>query len=255
MWLAIDVGNTNLVLGCFSDGKLIHTWRVSTHPASTPDEFRVKLRNLFQCDGIEFKTLQSVVISSVVPQVTATLRTAFSDARVFVIDHSWPFSFSICATPPEQVGADRLVNAEAAVRGYGSPCIIVDSGTATTICAVSAKREYLGGAIMPGIELSVETLARRTAKLFQVELVPPKRAIGHNTQNALQSGLLLGYAFMIDGMIRRFKEELNAPNAPVVATGGVSERLQGIAQELKIFEPDLTLKGIHYLYDAFTRQS
>lgn len=250
MLLAIDVGNTHTVIGCYWDRQLKRTWRISTHPLSTSDEFRIKLHTLLDMEGIERRAFHSVIVSSVVPPMTAMLRSAFGDINFMVIDHTWPFSFEIKAFPPDQVGADRLVNAEAAVREYGYPCIIVDSGTATTICAITKNKEYLGGAIMPGVELSIETLAKKTAKLFAVELMPPEQAIGSNTQAALRSGLIFGYASMIDGMIRRFKSELHAPDARVIATGGISQLLKGIATEIKETDPHLTLKGIAYLYDT-----
>jgi type III pantothenate kinase len=250
MLLAIDVGNTNTVLGCFWNGTLKRTWRVSTHPICTADEFKIKLAALFKLEGLEMQAFDSVLVSSVVPSYTAMLRSAFQESPLHVINHQSPFSFTIKANPASQVGADRLVNAEAALQEYGAPCIIVDSGTATTLCALSPNKEYLGGAILPGIELSIETLARKTAQLFTIELVVPEKAIGANTQEALRSGILLGYAEMIDGMVRRFKKELGRSDAPVVATGGISVWLKGVAQELQHFDKDLTLKGIASIYES-----
>jgi type III pantothenate kinase len=271
MLLAIDVGNTNSVIGVFEGQQLRKIWRVSTHPAGTSDEFRAKLRSLFAMDGIRESDIASVVVSSVVPPYTGMLRTAFKGSDLHVIDSSWPFSFTIGASPATQVGADRLVNAEAVVRDFGAPAIVVDSGTATTVCAIALQDGrpcYLGGAIMPGIELSMEALAKNTAKLFAVELVAPARAIGTNTSEALRSGVLYGYAAMIDGMVRRFRAELEELATPagssaegaapakirVVATGGVSLLLQGIASELTDIDPDLTLKGIAYLHESLRRQ-
>jgi type III pantothenate kinase len=249
MLLAIDVGNTQATLGCFRGSELVKTWRVSTHPVSTGDEFRVKLATLARESGIDPAEIDAVAVSSVVPTFTATLRSAFPADKIRIIDHRGPFSFRIAASvPPTQVGADRLVNAEAAVRDYGAPAIIVDSGTATTLCAVSPAREYMGGAIMPGLELSVDALAKKAAKLFTVELIAPERAIGTNTQDAIRSGVLYGYAEMIDGMVRRFKQELGP--AKVIATGGVSTLLKGLTREIDVFDPDLTLRGIAYVYDA-----
>ncbi|MEW6056076.1 MAG: type III pantothenate kinase [Bdellovibrionota bacterium] len=260
MLLAIDVGNTHTVLGCFwSAGQrdpkgpslsLKKTWRLSTHPICTADEFRTKLYTLLKLEGLDIKAFSATVVSSVVPSFTAMLRNAFRDQAISFLDHTSPFSFRIKADPPGQVGADRLVNSEAAIRIYGAPAIIIDSGTATTLCAISAEQEYLGGAIMPGIELSIETLAKNTAKLFAVELVPPERAIGGSTQEALRSGILLGYASMIDGMVERFKKELKPLEPMVVATGGISQLLKGLTTQINHFDADLTLKGIAFLYDS-----
>jgi type III pantothenate kinase len=250
MLLAIDTGNTHTVLGCFEGAKLRKTWRVSTHPICTADEFTAKLSVLCSLEGLDPRGFESIVVSSVVPSFTAMLRYAFAGRALHVIDHKTPYSFTIKAEPPQSVGADRLVNAEAVVREYGAPAIIVDSGTATTICAVTRDRAYLGGAIMPGIELSIEALAKNTAKLFAVELVPPAKAIGSNTQEALRSGILLGYASMVDGMVRRFKQELGEPDAKVIATGGISQLLKGLTTELTHFDSELTLKGIAHLHDA-----
>lgn len=258
MLLAIDAGNTNTVLGLFNERKLFRTWRISTHPIPTPDELRARLHALAAVDGLklDFASMSGLdtVASSVVPQFTGVLRQAFGGTGFHVIDNRAPFSFRIAASPPEQVGADRLVNAEAVVREHGAPAIVVDSGTATTICALARGRdgipEYRGGAIMPGIELGREALARKAAQLFPVELVPPSHVIGTNTQDALRSGILHGYASMVDGMIRKFKQELGAPAAPVVATGGISELLRPVAREIDHFDPDLTLKGIAFLHET-----
>ncbi|MGE0616288.1 MAG: type III pantothenate kinase [Bacteriovoracia bacterium] len=266
MFLAIDVGNSHTVLGCFVDGQLRRTWRISTHPLLTSDELQLKLDGLFMREGLSLSHVKSAMISSVVPPVTGAYRSLWRRTEVSGLKAAFhevtdqlPFSFSIRANPSNQVGSDRLVNAEAAVREGGAPVIIVDSGTATTLCAVAPGRggdrpEYLGGAILPGIELSMETLARKTAKLPSIELLPPERAIGSNTQDALRSGILLGYASMIDGMVQRFKAELGTRECRVVATGGVSALLRGIAQEIDRFDPDLTLRGLVYLHESISKR-
>lgn len=253
MLLAIDVGNSHSVVGCFQDTKILKTWRINTRPFCTGDELRLKIESFLSRENLKTSDFQSIVASSVVPQMSQVLRSAFQDLDFRLIDCEWPFSFEIAAHPASSVGADRLVNAEAAVRDHGAPCIIVDSGTATTLCAVQAptsgrKPVYLGGAIMPGIELSMEALASKTAQLFSVELAAPKSAIGGNTAAAIQSGILLGYAEMVDGMIKRFKAEMRATHAKVIATGGVSRLLNGVTKNIEIFDTDLTLRGIQYLY-------
>ncbi len=208
--------------------------------------------------------VQAIVVASVVPSLTQTIREGAGDLLpqgipIHVIDPSWPFSYSNQTDSPQQVGTDRLVNAEAAIRDYGFPCIVIDSGTATTLCGISktsaGKAEFLGGAIIPGLKLSMEALAQNTAQLFKVELTPPPFAIGRNTEDALRSGLLFGYASMIDGMVRRFKEELGVAKLPVIATGGVSHLLKGLLREQTHFDFSLTLRGISYLYDNISHAS
>ena len=260
--LALDVGNTNTVVGLIDkSGQIKKTWRVSTHPLPTADEFRAKLQWLFQTEGLpSIDQFEAVVVSSVVPSFAEMLRSAFSRNAehqfIHFINSQSPFSFSIKASPAHQVGADRLVNAQAALKEYGAPCIIIDSGTATTLCAINHERAYLGGAIMPGLELSLETLARRAAQLFTVELTAPTFAIGTNTADALRSGLMHGYAAMIDGMVEKFKNELDPHNKQkirVIGTGGISARLQPLTKSIDVFDPDLTLKGIALIYDSLRR--
>jgi type III pantothenate kinase len=254
MLLAFDVGNTHTVLGLFEGPRLLGTFRVSTKPLETADEIGMKIRFFLEQHGARAETLRAAVVSSVVPAMTEMLKGAFARMsgapKLLVIDSSWPFSFKIQAEPASSVGADRLVNAEAAVRDYGAPVIVLDSGTATTLCAVDASRAYLGGAILPGIEMSIEALVSKAAQLYKVELRAPARAIGRNTPEAIQSGVLYGYAAMMDGMVARFREELGEPRARVVATGGVSSRLQGLMRAETTADPELTLRGIRYLYET-----
>ncbi len=258
MLLAIDIGNTHTVIGYLVNDRLAQQWRVSTHPLCTADEFKLKLDGILYSEGIKLSEIDTIIASSVVPRFVKMLETAFKSKKLYVIDYQSPFSFHIQVDAPQEVGADRLVNAEAAIRDYGCPCIVVDSGTATTICAISknaeGKAEYLGGAIIPGIELSMQALAEKAAKLFTIELTPPKSPIGSSTREALKSGLLLGYASMIDGMVIRFKQELGVTQLPVIATGGISYLLKDLTRELTHFDPDLTLKGIAYIYDSLRKR-
>lgn len=250
MFLAVDIGNTNINFGFFDpSGKLKYRGKISTYPQKTSDELKSIILPLTDAQKISWENTRNVLISSVVPNYQPAFRDLFKGKNIQFIDHRFPFSFSVDLKHPEEVGADRIVNAEAAVRDYGAPILIVDSGTATTLCAVTADGRYIGGAIMPGISGSVESLAKKTAKLFTVELTPPETAIGRNTEEALRSGITLGYAEMIDGMIRRFKKELEEEKLKVIGTGGVSDLLQGVASEITHYDPHLTLKGIYYLYE------
>ncbi len=274
MLLTVDIGNTNTVFGVYetplplsSPPQVREKWRVSTHPIPTMDELRVKVAHLFALDHIAF-SVDAVVISSVVPALTEVVVKAteklLPQASLHVVSHKSPFSFRIEARPANGVGADRLINAEAALRDYGSAAIIVDSGTATTVCALAPaegdplKPCYWGGAIMPGLELSRESLAQRTAKLFTVELQAPEHAIGFDTTTAIQSGLMYGYADMIDGLVARFRTELagrvNGAPIPVIGTGGITARLRGIAKSIEHYDPDLTLRGMAYLYASLSRR-
>jgi type III pantothenate kinase len=228
------------------------------------DELRVKVSHLFAMDGVSFD-VHSVVISSVVPALTEVVVKAaeklLPNVPLHVVSHKSPFSFRIEARPANGVGADRLINAEAALRDYGPAAIIVDSGTATTVCALAPAADgipcYWGGAIMPGLELSRDTLASRTAKLFAVELQAPQHAIGFDTTTAIQSGLMYGYAAMVDGLVARFREELRErtghQHIPVIGTGGVTARLRSITKSIEHYDPELTLRGMAYLHASLSR--
>lgn len=272
MLLALDIGNTNIVAGLFAaDGPAasevpLAQGRFSTHPYATADELRLKLAHLLEHEGSQtLRSISAVIIGSVVPALTEPAKEAaqrlWPQALVHVVNHRSPLSFSIEASPPDCVGADRLINAEAAWRRLRGPCIIVDSGTATTLCALAVrggKPAYLGGAILPGLELSRDSIAKRAAKLYAVELDAPEHAIGRNTTEALQSGLMLGYAAMIDGLVARFKGELaerhGCPEVQVIGTGGVCARLRGLARSIELYDPDLTLKGIRCLHERLLSQ-
>jgi type III pantothenate kinase len=277
LFLALDVGNTHTVVGLFSEtNQLIKTWRVSTHPVGTGDEFRMKLE-FFLCHfEMTLGDLSSIVASSAVPSFTRILKEAFRPQMdreaLHIIDSSWPFSFRIKPSPAAQVGSNQLVNAEAALREYGSPCILIDAGTVTTLCAIKrgkdgARPDYLGGAVLPGIELSMEALARQTSQLARVDFTPPPHAIGRNPNEALRSGVVLGYVSMIEGMITRFKMELETHRraplneaarahvpTPIIATGSMGHLIKRLVSEITDYDAELTLKGIAYLYGARSSQ-
>jgi type III pantothenate kinase len=259
MWLGIDAGNSQVVLGVFGEGpKPVRSFRLSTHPVGTADELRARVQAVLAMSGLPgMLTLDDhieVLLSSVVPAFTRVARQAFPQLRV--IDSGWPFGFRIQTENPPQTGIDRLVNAEAALREGRSPAILIDSGTATTICALTSEPAFLGGAILPGLEACRDALPGRAAQLFAVELVAPEAAIGRGTEAALKSGVVLGYASMIDGMIERFRREFpRGPRPPrVIATGGASRLLRELCTGIDEWDPDLTLKGIAYLHASASRR-
>lgn len=258
MFLGIDIGNSHIVIGLMNQTEIIRSWRIQTRPFMTSDQYLACLKSLFDLENnldLNFDNIKTVMISSVVPEAATEWKKAVSQfAVVKEIHHQFPFSFKINVDHPEQVGADRLVNAEASVKYYGAPLIIVDSGTATTLCAVNKNKEYIGGAIIPGMEVAFESLASRASKLFSIELKAPKNVIGRNTEEALRSGVVLGYAELVDGMIRRFKKELGDDSIQVVATGGISQILKNLTKEVNVFDSDLTLKGMQLLHEKISNQ-
>src|SRR6201994_2239962 len=239
MLLVIDVGNTNTVLGVFAplaevhaageqeetprDDRLVANWRVATSRRSTVDEYGVLFRNLFSMAGLESRGIHGIVVSSVVPPLDPVLRQVcerYFNLRPLFIEPGVKTGLPVHYDNPAEVGADRIVNAVAALEKYGGPCIIVDFGTATTFDCVSAKGEYLGGVICPGIGISADALFQRTARLPRVEIRKPARVIGTNTVGSLQSGLYYGYLGLVDGILERLVDELGAETR-VVATGGL----------------------------------
>lgn len=259
MILVIDVGNTNCVLGLFTGGKLRDEFRLSTHPLSTADEVKMKIDFFIRSNHILWNEIQQIVVSSVVPEFTSLLKRAFPPQLLSIIDSTWPFSFEVQIECPEKLGTDLLVDAEAACREHHIPCIIVDIGTATTICALTTHSsnsknhlaQHLGGAILPGLMISMHALSQKTAQLFTIEMSVPKKAIGKNTRTALESGIILGHASMIDGMVQRFKSELGNQNLSVIATGGLCNLMKKISTQITYFDPYLTLKGIYFIYETY----
>ena len=246
--LVLDIGNTQTVLGFYEGPKLARHWRVTTHAARTPDEFHFMLRGLLAEGGATPDQLDAVALSSVVPAVTRTFADAFRGKPMLEVNARTAFGFEIAVPLPEQVGADRLVNAEAALTKYGAPAIVVDSGTATTWCAIDSKRRYLGGAIAPGISISTDALFARASKLAGVDLKRPERVIGNTTETALQSGIVNGYVALLDGMVARIREEMGEKDVRVIGTGGWMELLGDHSREIQRVDPHLTLDGLYYLW-------
>jgi len=254
MILVVDVGNTNIVLGVYQQKKLLNHWRISTNKARTVDEYAVTVRNLFDLHGFGFHNIDGAIISSVVPPVTPALENMikkYFGVTPIVVGPGIKTGISIVYENPREVGADRIVNAVAAINKYGGPLIIVDFGTATTFCAVSEKGEYLGGAIAPGVGISTEALFQKASKLPRIEIVKTKTVIGKNTVSGMQAGIYHGYCGQIDRIVQLMKQELSA-KAKAVATGALAELFLEGTETIDIIDPLLTLEGLLLIYEKNT---
>lgn len=252
MLLVLDVGNTNIVLGVYNRAELRFDWRLATDLKKTADEYWVMLSNLMAKAGLAPEQFDGLCISSVVPPLDIVIEDLvdryFNVAPLFVVP-GVRTGLSMRIDNPHEVGADRIVNAVAALDLYGGPAVIVDFGTATTFDAVTADAEFIGASIVPGITISAEALFQRAAKLPRVDLHPPEHAIGKNTVDCLRSGLILGYASLVDGMVARFRKEMGAPDAVVVASGGLAPVIASEASSIQHVEPELTLTGLRLIYE------
>jgi type III pantothenate kinase len=252
MLLAIDIGNTNVVLGVFEGERLRESWRIGTKASITADEYAVIVKDLFAFSGIDFRQIDGIIISTVVPpllSIMTEMSRKYFKLEPLVVTSELKTGITLSYENPREIGADRIVNAAAAFRLYGGPLIIIDFGTATTFCAVTAKGEYLGGAITPGVKISAEALYQRAAKLPRVELARPRTIIGRDTVSAMQAGILYGYAGLVDGIVERMKKELS-PDARVIATGGLAELVTPEARSTIEVRPNLTLEGLRFIFDA-----
>jgi type III pantothenate kinase len=251
MLLAVDVGNTQTVLGLFAEEKLAGHWRISSNASLTADELRVQVAGLLALDGLSWGDVNHVILASVVPRLTAAwedLTDVACTCDVMVVGPGLKTGMPIRYDNPHEVGADRIVNGVAAFARLGGPVIIVDFGTATTIDVVDAEGAYLGGAIAPGVETSAEALFSKAARLSKVDLEPPSAVIGTNTRMSVQAGLLLGEAAMVDGLVRRTWLELGT-QTPVIATGGLAERMALLCETISDVDMDLTLAGLRMIFE------
>jgi type III pantothenate kinase len=250
--LAVNVGNTNTVLGVFHGAHLEHQWSASTEPERTADELAVLFGGLLEQAGLSFsKQITGVVISSVVPRCTSALRdmvTRYFNFPPVVVEPGTRTGVPILTDNPRELGADRVVNALAAFERHGGPCIVIDFGTATTYDVVSERGEFLGGAIAPGVQTKNASLSRETARLPQVELAPPRGGVGKNTVEAIQSALIYGSAAEADGMVERMRKELGG-SATVVATGGLAPLIVPHCQFVDEHDPWLTLEGLRLVFE------
>ena len=250
MLLVLDVGNTNIVLGLFQDEKLLHDWRIATDKFRTVDEYGILIKSFFSDKGLSTKDVHAVVLSSVVPSINPVLGDMcdkYLNQKPLLVEPGIKTGLLIKYDNPKEVGADRIVNAIAAINLYGAPAVIVDFGTATTFCAISHKKEYLGGAIAPGIGISSEALFQRAAKLPRVELIKPASAIGRSTVQSMQSGIIYGFVGQVKEIVHKIKSEMEGKPI-VIATGGLAELIATEAGIFDIIDPHLTLKGLRLVY-------
>ena len=252
MLLALDCGNTNIVLGVYDKDKLLASWRISTDVTRTEDEYMVLIRDFFSQQGYTIKDISGMIIDSVVPGVNIGLRKMaekyLSCESPLFIDYSIPLGIKIMVDNPSELGADRIVDAFAAHHKYGGNLIIVDFGTATTFECVSTAGEYLGGAICPGIEISRQALFAHASKLSNVVLRRPPKVIATNTEDYLRSGILWGYGGQVDALVRRMSAEWGV-QPKVVATGGFAEMISGYSEEIDCVDLPLTLDGLSLIWN------
>ncbi|MBA9001487.1 MULTISPECIES: type III pantothenate kinase [Thermomonospora] len=256
MLLTIDVGNTNTVLGLFEGEEVIEHWRINTDARRTADEIAVVFQGLISQSPLLADTdISGIAVCSTVPSVLHEMREMcrryYGDVPAVIVEPGVKTGVPVRMDNPKEVGSDRIVNALAAIHLYGGPAIVVDFGTATTFDAVSAKNEYIGGAIAPGIEISIDALSARGAQLHKIELARPRNVIAKNTVEALQSGIIHGFAGQVDGLVDRMSEELtNDPDElTVVATGGLAPLVLDEARSIDVYEPWLTLIGLRLIYE------
>ena len=251
MLFVMDIGNTNIAMGIYQGNNFKHCWRISTDTNKTSDELGVLLNQLFEYKGVSFKDINAVVISSVVPTIMSDMETMCEEyigLKPLIIGPDIKTGLVIKFDNPKEVGADRIVNAVAAIEKYGAPTIVVDFGTATTFDAISPEKYYLGGAIAPGIDISVDALFSKAAKLPRVELKKPDSIIGKSTVKCMQAGILYGYIGQVDGIVDRIKKELGG-SPVVIATGGLAGFIVPYCDTVEHIDPHLTLEGLKIIFE------
>ena len=257
MLLVIDIGNTNTSLGVFDGETLVAHWRLTTARSRTVDEWGVHARNLFSLAELDVTSIDAIAIASVVPPLNFTLRRMaeiYFHLTPLFIDHTVDTGVTILYEPASDVGADRIVDAVAAIKKYGAPCIVVDFGTATTFDAINSQGEYLGGVITPGITISSDALFERAAKLPRVEIKNPQKVIGSATVEAMQSGLYHGYIGLVDGILRKMIDELGG-SPKIIATGGLAPLIAKGSEFIETVDETLTLEGMRLVYERSSNRS
>jgi type III pantothenate kinase len=252
MILAIDIGNTNIVVGCFDKDDVLFVERVSTDHTKTELEYAISLKNVLEIYNIDHKEVEGGIISSVVPPLTNVLKASAEkiiSGEVLVVGPGIKTGLNILMDNPASVGSDLIVDAVAAIHEYPVPLIFVDMGTATTISVIDEEKRYRGGMILPGIRVSMDSLTARTAQLPHISIEPPKRLIGRNTIDCMKSGMIYGNASCIDGMIRKIKKELGVSEIKVVATGGLSSLIANEVKMINTVDRVLTLNGLKIIYE------
>ncbi len=253
MILAIDIGNTNIHMGLWADNTWKFNWRARTVHGKMPDEYAVLLRSFLINSGLDYSAIQAVSIASVVPSLTtafAELARRYLEVEALVITAHVNTGIRVDVEYPDQVGADRIVNAAAVHKLYGGPAIVIDFGTATTFDVISREGNYTGGSIAPGIGIAMDALVGRTAQLYKVTLEPPPSAVGRNTTHAIQSGLFWGYIGLVEGLIARLRAAMpDGDDAKVIATGGLAPLFREHTTVIQEIAPFLTLDGIRIIYE------
>jgi type III pantothenate kinase len=249
--LAIDVGNTNISVGAFDGETLAHQWRLSTRADASADELGVLVRGIFETSQVDIADIDAVILSSVVPRLDRALErmcTQYVGVAPMVVGPGIRTGVQIRYDNPKEVGADRVVNGLAAFRKYGGPAIVIDFGTSTNFDAIAENGDFIGGAIAPGINISMDALFERAAKLTRVDLQAPRSVIGKNTVESIQSGFLYGFVGQIEGIVERMKVELG-PNCKVIATGGLAELISSHAKGVDMVDDRLTLDGLRFIHE------
>jgi type III pantothenate kinase len=251
MLLVIEVGNTNTKIGVYEGARLLTSWRLTTRREQTADEYGLFIETLLRTRGIQASQIAGVAISNVVPPVQQTLEwmsEKYYNVTPFTVEPGADAGMPLAIDTPRELGSDRVVKCVAAIAIYGPPLIVIDLGTATTFDCVNARGEFIGGAISPGITTAMDALVQRAARLFRVELVRPKEAIGRNTVTNIQSGVVYGYAGLVDGIVDRMKQEMGE-DVKVIATGGHASLIADVARSVQHVNEDLGLEGLRMLYE------